>query len=102
MAFDFLGCAKSALQPGPKGALHFTPYGAAGSTYLIRSQLDADRVASGVGNFCAVGGVLVIAFLGTFVLKSNVWTYVLVAVAVWLVAFVFWTRGIVKSLQKVT
>jgi hypothetical protein len=53
--------------PARRACWHFTPYGEAGSTYLIRSQLDADKVASGIGNFCAVGGVLVIAFLGAFV-----------------------------------
>src|SRR5688500_10157548 len=100
MAFDILGCAKSALKPGPKGSLHFTPYGAAGSTYLIRSQLDADKVVRGIGNFCSLGGLLVAAFLVTYVLKSSAWQIILFGGAIWMVVYVLWTRGVVRSLEK--
>ena len=101
MAFDPLGCAKSALKPGPNGSLHFTPYGAAGSTYLIRSQLDADRIVSGIANFCATGGLLVAVLLAAFVLKSSAWPLVLMPLAVWMVVFVLWTRSVTRSLVKV-
>ena len=101
MAFDILGCAKSALRPGPDRSVHFTPYGAAGAKYVLRSHLDAEKVSRAIRSFCMFGSLLVAGFLATFVFKSRVYLLVLVAVFIWLVAYWIWARGITQSLERV-
>ena len=104
----FSHCYESCFASRIDATLHFMPFGAVGSAYLVPSEADEKRLVRGVVTFCLTSVPillgLALALFANRMFDSPLTPWLAIAgfaLAIWIVAYLVWVRVSCTTLTRV-